>query len=118
MKALDALAHTVQRLFPPPSSAQRDEERDTRPFFIVVMVVLAFLYGWALYTQPALRAPAPLILFTGVMVIHATLHWFSARLTGTLRAGVVYLAVQGALAFALIVLAREVSMVLGLYASL
>jgi NarL family two-component system sensor histidine kinase YdfH len=118
MKSLDSLAQFIRQLFPPPFPAQEDEEREVRPFFIIVMVVLAFLYGRAIYVRPGLRDLALLIPFTGLMLLHAALYWFSTRLTVTLRTGILYLAVQGALAFVLIVLSREASMVMGLYLAL
>ena len=117
MKALGSLAHSIWQVLSSPSAAQREEERETRPFFIVVTVVLAFLYGRAVYVWPELRQPAHLIPFTALMLIHAALHWLSPRLASG-RAGMLYLAVQGALAFVLTMLARDVSTVLGLYGAL
>ena len=67
--------------------------REVRPFFLIVMAVLAFLYGWAVYQSPDLRAPARLIPFTGLMLAHAVLHWFSPRVA-FFRQGIPYLAVQ------------------------
>ncbi len=117
MKAFDSLAHSIWQVFSSPSAAQRDEERETRPFFIIVTVVLAFLYGRAVYVWPELRQPAHLIPFTVLMLIHAALHWLSPRLASG-RGGMLYLAVQGALAFVLTMLARDVSTVFGLYGAL
>jgi len=108
----------VQRLLSQSSPDQSEDVREVRPFFIIVMAVLAFLYGVAVYGSPDLRAPARLIPFTLLMLAHAILHWFSPRLAFPVRRGLVYLAVQGALAFALTLLANNATLILGLYAGL
>jgi NarL family two-component system sensor histidine kinase YdfH len=51
------------------------------------------------------------------MLTHAALHWFSPRLAFG-RWGMLYLAVQGALAFVLAMLVGQVGLVLGLYSAL
>jgi len=108
----------VRQLLSQSSPDQSEDVREVRPFFIIVMAVLAFLYGVAVYGSPDLRAPARLIPFTVLMLAHAVLHWFSPRLAFPLRRGLVYLAVQGALAFALTLLANNATLILGLYMGL
>ncbi|HLB50215.1 MAG TPA: sensor histidine kinase [Anaerolineales bacterium] len=93
--------------------------REVRPFFILVMLVLAGIYAFAVYSTPDLRAPIRLIPFTAIMLIHAALHWISPRFTtGQLRPAIVYLTIQGVLAFALNLLAHNLSIAFGLYAAL
>jgi len=93
--------------------------REVRPFFILVMLVLAGIYAFAVYSTPDLRAPIRLIPFTAIMLIHAALHWISPRFTtGQLRPAIVYLTIQGGLAFALNLLAHNLSIAFGLYAAL
>ena len=120
MKSFDFLARIVQRIrqwLSPSFSTPSDEEREVRPFFLIVMAVLAFLYGQAVYASPEMRQPARLIPFTVLMLTHAALHWFSPRLALG-RWGILYLAVQGALAFVLAMLAGHVGLVFGLYGAL
>ncbi len=107
----------VRRLLSQSSPDQNEEVREVRPFFLIVMAVLVFLYGVAVYGSPDLRAPARLIPFTGLMLAHAILHWFSPRVA-FFRQGIPYLAVQGALAFVLTLLANDTTMILGLYVGL
>ena len=107
----------VRQLFAQSSPDQSEEVREVRPFFLIVMAVLAFLYGVAVYGSPDLRAPARLIPFTLLMLVHAVLHWFSPRVA-FFRQGIPYLAVQGALAFVLTLLANDTTMILGLYTGL
>jgi two-component system, NarL family, sensor histidine kinase YdfH len=108
----------VRRLFAQSPPDQSEDVREVRPFFLIVMAVLAFLYGVAVYGSPPLRAPARLIPFTVLMLAHAALHWFSPRLASTSRWSILYLAVQGALAFVLTLLANNTAMILGLYIGL
>jgi len=120
MKSFDFFARAFQRIrqwLSRSFSAPGDEEREVRPFFLIVMAVLAFLYGQALYASPELRQPARLIPFTALMLIHAALHWLSPRLALG-RWGILYLAVQGALAFVLAMLTGHVGLVFGLYGAL
>jgi len=107
----------VRRLLSQSSPDQSEDVREVRPFFIIVMVVLAFLYGVAVYGSLDLRTPARLIPFTVLMLAHAILHWFSPRIA-FFRQSIPYLAVQGALAFALILLANQPSLIMGLYIAL
>jgi len=107
----------VRRLLSQSSPDQSEDVREVRPFFLIVMAVLAFLYGLAVFRSPGLRAPARLIPFTVLMLAHAVLHWFSPRVA-FFRQGIPYLAVQGALAFVLTLLTNDTTMILGLYTGL
>lgn len=91
-----------------------DEVREARPFYWIVMIVLAVLYGFAVSNSAALRSPERLVLFTLLMLVHAGLHWQSPRVAHDIRAGLVYLAVQGVLVFALPLIAQADYLVLGL----
>ena len=72
-----------------------DEIRQARPFYWIVMIVLAVLYVLAESQSDALHSPNRLILFTVLMLLHAGLHWYSPRVVGNMRASVIYLAAQG-----------------------
>lgn len=91
-----------------------DEVRETRPFYVIVMIVLAGLYILAYSNSTVLRSPERLVPFTLLMLLHAILHWNSPRLAGNLRLSVLYLAAQGALAFVLPLIAEAEFLVLGL----
>lgn len=96
------------------SLTSADEVREARPFYLIVMVVLAGLYVLALSNSAALHSPERLIAFTLLMLVHALLHWNSPRLAGNLRVSVTYLVLQGALAFVLPLIAQADFLVLGL----
>jgi NarL family two-component system sensor histidine kinase YdfH len=118
MESHQSFLGRVRWLLSQSSPDQSEDVREVRPFFLIVMAVLVFLYGVAVYGSLDLRAPARLIPFTLLMLVHAILHWFSPRLAFPLRRGLVYLSVQGALAFALTVLANNATLILGLYVGL
>ncbi|MCL4393949.1 MAG: histidine kinase dimerization/phosphoacceptor domain-containing protein [Chloroflexi bacterium] len=89
-----------------------DEER---PFFFIVVAVLAGLYLLAIYASPAVRAPERFIPFTLLMLLHIVLHWNSPSLVETRPRAVTYLVFQGALAFALPLIASSSQLVVGLF---
>lgn len=116
--AMQTLKRFFLRRFQRLPASSDDDAREVLPFFVVVMAVLAFLYWRALSVVPGLRQSPAVLAFTALMLLHAALHWFSPRLCTTLRRGMLYLAGQGACAFVLTMLSRDVGIVLGLYGAL
>ena len=103
----------IRNLFQREPKTSIDDE--TRPFFLILMAVLAFLYGFALYSSPELRRPGRLILLTVLMVGHAVLHWNVARFTTRRAHLALYLIVQILIVIALTFIVRTEAIVLGLY---
>jgi NarL family two-component system sensor histidine kinase YdfH len=79
----------------PPVSRTRDE----RLIQAVMLLVAGSVYGWSLFASPDLRAPARLIPFTGLMLVHAALHLIAPRLSPRRRWLPTYFVAQAALAF-------------------
>lgn len=75
--------------------------RDEWLIFVALLLVLESVYGWALFASPDLRAPARLLPFTGLMLLHAALHLIGPRLTPRHRWLPIYFAAQGVVVFAL-----------------
>ncbi len=94
--------------------SEEEEVRQARPFYWIVMVVLAVLYVLTLSNSTVLNSPVRLILFTLLMLVHAVLHWFSPRVVGKPRPSLLYLAVQGVLVFVLPLIAQADMLVMGL----
>lgn len=107
-----------RRLFPPLDADVEEGLRQTRPFFYFLLLVLAFLYGLALYTTPALRQPAHFFAFTLLMLLHGVLHWFNPYLVTRPRRLWAYFIIQGALALALTLLSRSAGVGMGVFLSL
>lgn len=111
------LADFRKALAPQPEEVRRDLQQ-VRGFFLLVALALVLLYVVALRASPALLAPVRFIAFTGLMLIHGVLHWFSPRITYLPRLANPYLVTQGALAFTLTALSQNVSLAFGLYMGL
>ncbi len=94
------------------------EIRETRPFYIILTVVIAVMYGWSLAYTPRLLEPVILIPFTGLLVLHTVLHWISAYLTSESRWFFPYLILQAALAFVITWISGNQGITLGLYLGL
>ncbi len=102
----------------------QDQVRQVRPFFWLLNLVLALIYGWSLYNEPQLRVPGRLLLFTSLMVVHGVLHWYSPYLSPPLsterfmRLTYLYFLVQGGIVFVLALMSGEQSVIMGLYLAL
>jgi NarL family two-component system sensor histidine kinase YdfH len=95
-----------------------EEFRHALPFFVVLMLVLALVYGLALQSTPALRQPDRLIPFTALMVAHAALHWWVLRLPFHPRWIYLYFGLQTLMAFIIGLITYGHGVVLGLYLGL
>jgi two-component system, NarL family, sensor histidine kinase YdfH len=100
------------------ASAEQSAARETRPFLLIVTVVLLVLYGASLASNPALRSMPALAFFTVLMLAHGGLYWLVLRLPQSLPWMLGYLAVQTALATAIALLAANLGTSFGLYAAL
>jgi len=92
--------------------------QETRPFFWFLILVLVFLYGISLYESPQLRQPALLLPYTVLFFLHILLHWYMPYLVNQRRKLIFYLFVQIILINLLILISRQQSIVIGLYATL
>ena len=88
------------------------------PFFALLTLVLAAGYITALSSNPPLREPARLVLFTTLMLLHGSLYWLIMHLIRSRRWLPAYFVVQGALVFVLGVLTPGHWLVIALYMSL
>jgi NarL family two-component system sensor histidine kinase YdfH len=118
MKGLAAITRSLRDRFPPPRTDPDEETRQTFPFFIIVTIVLLVLYGSAVYSSPGLRTTGKLIPLTGLFALHIILYWLVAILPGDLRWEAGYLILQGLVALALTLLARNQLVIVGLFPAL
>jgi two-component system, NarL family, sensor histidine kinase YdfH len=95
-------------------------DQDYRVFFVFMTLVMIGMYILALVENPTLRQPGPAILFTGLMILHAALHWMLvlSPILHTPKRRVFYILGQGMLAFAITYLAQNIGMVFALYMAL
>jgi NarL family two-component system sensor histidine kinase YdfH len=92
--------------------------RQVRPFYWMLLLVLAVLYAVSLADSPALRAPLRFIPFTVLMLAHAGLHWIGPYLTTRRRWLFPYFILQGALVVAITWIAPSQRLLAGLYLAL
>jgi NarL family two-component system sensor histidine kinase YdfH len=88
------------------------------PFFIFLTLILLGIYVLTLAGSPANREPIRLIPLTILMLAHLGLYWTTAIFDGNRRRILLYLAMQGALAFSLALIGRNLAMVFGLFLGL
>ncbi len=88
------------------------------PFFVLVLLAMAFLYTFTLLMDPAARQPAVLIPFTILMLLHSALHWNMIRIARRPGGALLYLGLQGGLALAIILVSSSSALSYGLYMGL
>jgi len=105
-------------LFSKPSTSHLSRLRETRPFLVVVTVVMIGIYAVAMTGFGAQRTPLHVSVLTGLMVVHLVFYWCLLLLPEKTSAYVGFLIVQSALAFALTLLTGQATLSLGLYSPL
>ena len=95
-----------------------DEIHEARPFYVILLLVLAVVYWMGLQNTPALRQPERLIPFTALLVVHSGLHWWSLRLPLHPRWTYPYFGLQTLLVFIIGLVTSGHGVVLGLYLAL
>lgn len=105
-------------LFSNPATSHQSRLRETRPFLVVVTVVMIGMYVVAVSGLGARRTPLHVSALTGLMVVHLALYWCLLILPEKISAYVVFLLVQSALAFTLTLLTRQATLSMGLYSPL
>ena len=109
----------LQRLWKTAFGQGQEDVQRVRPFFIMLTAAMLFIYGWTVTDSPRLRSSALLlVLFTLLMIIYVTLFWLSPNWAGRQPHAVIYLVVQGALAFTLAMLVQNTALIFGLFAAL
>lgn len=99
-----------------PSLFKRGEATEARPFNLIITILLLVTSALTVFTGEALlRWP---LLFGGLLALHLLLHWQSGLATTSLFRSVIYLGVQGGLAFLLVMVSQSPALALALYATM
>ena len=83
--------------------------------YVVLLLVLESVYGWALFAVPGLRAIATFGLFTLLMVTHVSLHLAAPRLPAGRWWSLAYFLIQAGLAVAITWMTRTAEAPFALY---
>jgi NarL family two-component system sensor histidine kinase YdfH len=115
MKNSKIISYITNILLRDLDETDKKELRFVQPFLWIVEACLVFLYFTSIYYFPTLREPSKLIPFTILMAIHALIHWNVFRLVQNQRSAIIYLFIQGLLAFTINILGQNFGLVIGLY---
>ena len=109
----------LQRLWQKAIGQPDEDARRVWPFFIMLTVAMLFIYYWSVNDSPRLQSsPALLAVFTVLMISYIVMFWLSPRWAERRPQAVIYLMVQGALAFTLVMIVQNVAMIFGVFAAL
>jgi two-component system, NarL family, sensor histidine kinase YdfH len=89
--------------------------RDETWLFVILLLVLESVYGWALFTVPGLGTMPRLLPFTGLMLAHLALHLAAARLRPRPAWLPLYFLLQAVLAGAICAMTRAAGAPVALY---
>jgi NarL family two-component system sensor histidine kinase YdfH len=110
--------HTFKAFFTPQTAEERERIHSARPFFVVIILTVSGLWGYSLFSYPPLRTPVNFLLFTGLIVLHNLLHWFTPILIYRPRASLIYMIGQSMLAYGIILYLRDSTAIVLLYSIL
>lgn len=89
-------------------------EKETRGFFWFMTLILVGLAVWEIYFLPSLRQPKLFIPFCMLMAMHILLHWALRKLPEKPAWLLGYMLTQGLIMLALILIAKDIGIALGL----
>jgi NarL family two-component system sensor histidine kinase YdfH len=109
----------LQRLWQTVVGHPDEDARRVWPFFIMLTAAMLFIYYWSVIDSLRLQSsPALLAVFTVLMISYIVMFWLSPRWAERRPQAVIYLVVQGALAFTLVMIVQNVAMIFGVFAAL
>lgn len=101
-----------------PNQDSAEEFRFVRPFYIIVLLMLTFVYVNSVSQQPELRTWPRFFVFTLLMVLHGGLHWRSIILIQRPGWAMYYVVVQSIIALAIVFMLQELGLAFGVIAAL
>jgi len=117
VKYVELIYNEVMSDKPIPDSISK-VERDSRLFVWFMTLVITVMYAVAIYSNPTIRQPMALILFTVCTVAHLVLHWALGTITASPSKTLWYILVQGVLAFTVSLWANSLAMSFALFMAL
>jgi NarL family two-component system sensor histidine kinase YdfH len=115
MKSESTLLQKIKHFVLPSDQAEREGDREVLPFFALITVAIIWMYS--VYIRQIEQVWVG-VVFTVLMVVHLSLYWLIFRFIQSDRQIRSYFAVQGLLAFVLILLGGDFGLSIGLYSSL
>ncbi len=90
------------------------QDHDYRIFYLLMTLVIAGAYISTITTNPSLREPWKLAVYTTLLIFHVTLHWFLEKVPGG-KWIPIYIISQGTLAFVISIISDSNLMIFGLF---
>jgi NarL family two-component system sensor histidine kinase YdfH len=118
MKVTKNWRDRFKRIIVPAFEGSDKALKEVLPFFIMVTLVMGGMYTLAVVNSTALDDSLRLAAFTSLFILHLLLYWTSLHFAQVERRTILYLILQGSLAFVLVLLSEEPNLIMGLYASL
>jgi len=112
------LFQQITQFFSIPDEIDAEDHQLSRPFFILLIFVLLFIYSFALYNQPELRKLGRFLAFTFLMITHLVLHWRVIALVQRPDREVPYVVVQSIIALLLVYMLDELGLAFGVVAAM
>ncbi|MEA3337192.1 MAG: sensor histidine kinase [Chloroflexota bacterium] len=100
------------------SRRRQQEAVEARPFLIIVSLVILGLFLFTVMTRPADWSPWRLLLLFILMLVHGALYWLLPLVPEDNPWALLYLVVQGALAFSIVLVSQNPAMPMGLFLAL
>jgi two-component system, NarL family, sensor histidine kinase YdfH len=114
-----AKQNILQRLWQTTSGESQEDARRVWPFFIMLTAAMLFIYYWSVIDSLRLQSSLALLaMFTVLMISYIVMFWLSPRWAERRPQALIYLVVQGALAFTLVMIVQNVAMIFGVFAAL
>lgn len=108
----------IKKIFGPPEGMPAEEFRLVRPFYLMVMIMLGFVYFVSVSNQRDLQTIGGLSAFTFLMVLHGILHWRSFVLVERPGWDVYYVFVQSVIALMIAFMVKELGLSFGVIAAM
>jgi NarL family two-component system sensor histidine kinase YdfH len=105
---------TYNALRTPLDEEQRAELNSSRPFFVIVLLVLGSFSIWLILLDPNLQQPRRLIPFILVMVLYLAMQWSFQRLIFSPSLILPWIVLQMILAAILVLISRSEALILAL----
>ena len=115
---IKTVLYIIRDFFSMPDESMDEEFQFARPFYIILILVLVFVYGFALYTQPELRTTWCFLGLTFLMALHIILHLRSIVLVKRPGWDVAYVLVQSVITLLIVYMLKEMNLAIGVVAAM
>ncbi len=114
MNETSLFRNIVHALINPLDKEKYEELRFTRPFFVIVILVVGGFSLYIIQSDPRLREPAHLIPFVAVLILFLAMQWYLQKVADIPGAALPWIFLQVLLAVILVVISRNEALIMAL----